>query len=333
MAELHQFEYELAQAWDPVSWRDVTVVVAVSGGADSVALLLALRAITQQEAGQLVVAHFNHRLRGAESDGDEQFVRQLCQRLNTPCTVAHADGVPESTGNGLEAEARQQRYEFLRDAANQHGARYVVTAHTADDQAETVLHRVVRGTGLAGLSGIPVSRRLSEMTTVIRPLLSARRSEVLAYLQNRKQTFREDSSNELTVFTRNRIRHQLMPLLEQQFNPQTVPSLLRLANLAREAQQVIDSVVEPLPAAAVVHRTADCVDLTLAPLLSQPHYLVRELFVRVWRLQHWPRQDMSEAKWGELGDLVQHDSQARHLTLPGGVQVKVLHDAMVLRRG
>ena len=210
------------------SWRDVTVMVAVSGGADSVALLLALRAITQQVAGQLVVAHFNHRLRGAESDGDERFVRQLCQHAEIGCTVAHADGALASTGDGVEAAARQQRYEFLRAAANHRGARYVVTAHTADDQAETVLHRVVRGTGLAGLSGIPISRRLSEMTTIIRPLLSARRSAVLAYLHDRQQPFREDSSNELVVFTRNRIRHQLLPLLEQQFNPQVVPSLLHL---------------------------------------------------------------------------------------------------------
>lgn len=114
MAQLHQFEHELAQAWDPVLWRDVTVMVAVSGGADSVALLLALRAITQQVAGQLVVAHFNHRLRGAESDGDERFVRQLCQHAEIGCTVAHADGALASTGDGVEAAARQQRYEFLR---------------------------------------------------------------------------------------------------------------------------------------------------------------------------------------------------------------------------
>ncbi len=334
MVEFHQFEQELAQAWDPSVWRDVTVVVAVSGGADSTALLSALQSISQQSSGRLIAAHFNHQLRGAESDGDERFVRQLCQQLDTPCEVARAETALVSTGDGLEAEARQQRYQFLRELANHCGARYVVTAHTADDQAETVLHRLVRGTGLAGLAGIPATRRLSEMTTVIRPLLSVPRQAVQAYLHDRGQAFREDSSNELTVFTRNRIRHQLLPLLAQRFNPQVVPSLLRLANLAREAQHVIDAVVDPLFEASLTHRTSDRVDLTRAPLLQQPPYLVRELLVRIWKLQHWPRQDMGEAKWGQLCAMLQGDDgeQSRCRTFPGKIRVEVSDVVATLRR-
>ena len=131
-------------------WDDVSLLLAVSGGADSVGLLRAMVELKGSGAGRIFVAHFNHALRGAESDADAAFVSELCQRLDLPCETGTADTaqLARDEGDGLEAAARGVRYAFLRATAERLGARYVVTAHTADDQAETILHRIVRGTGV-----------------------------------------------------------------------------------------------------------------------------------------------------------------------------------------
>ncbi len=134
--------------------------MAVSGGADSVALLCALRAC----GAAVVVAHVNHRLRGEESDGDETFVRELCAALGAECYVRSADVAALASGSNLESTARRVRYEFFAEVAHAIGAAWAATAHTADDQAETVLHRLIRGTGLQGLRGIAAERRAAEPT-------------------------------------------------------------------------------------------------------------------------------------------------------------------------
>ncbi len=153
-------EHKLAQAWPSDRWRDVGVLVAVSGGPDSVALLRALRRIAPAGRGSLRVAHFNHRWRGAEADQDQRFVVTLCESLGLACEVGAADPARQGMApDGLEAAARDARYRFLVETAQRTGARYVVTGHTADDQAETILHHIVRGTGLLGLSGMRPARR------------------------------------------------------------------------------------------------------------------------------------------------------------------------------
>src|SRR5262245_53440501 len=148
---------KLTPAWPPERWRDVTALVAVSGGADSVALLRALLEIRTSGDGRLIVAHYNHRLRGAESDADQAFVESLASQLGLEMITGSAPTLLQA--DTAEATLRELRYSFLAQAANRAGARYIVTAHTADDQVETVLHNVLRGTGLAGLAGIPRVRQ------------------------------------------------------------------------------------------------------------------------------------------------------------------------------
>ena len=175
MDAIASFEAKLLVAWPSESWKDVTLLVAVSGGADSVALLRGLLRVQASGAGGITAAHLHHGLRGAEADADQQFVVDLCQRLGIACRVGSACGATLAAGrDGLEAAARQARYEFLRSAAEEAGTRYVVTAHTADDQAETILHRILRGTGVAGLEGIARTRSLGPAATVLRPLLEVR---------------------------------------------------------------------------------------------------------------------------------------------------------------
>jgi len=220
------------------------VGVAVSGGADSVGLLRILLELRAEIGLVLSVAHFNHKLRGAESDEDEQFVSDLARELELEYHGASGDAAAEASDSGasLEAAGRDLRYgffaELLSEAANgSPRLDKIATGHTLDDQAETALMRVVRGTGMRGLAGIyPVFdlEKDDELVgEVVRPLLGVRHGELVQYLTEIGQRWREDSSNLDAKFTRNRMRHELMPLLERQFNPSVREALSELAEIAR----------------------------------------------------------------------------------------------------
>lgn len=211
------------------------VVCAVSGGADSVALLWALYLLRDKLKISLSAAHFNHGLRGAESDRDQAFVESLCRDYDIPL---HLGGAKVQAGQkGLEAAARDARYGFFATLPGK-----IATAHTADDNAETVLMHLVRGTGLKGLGGISPMRG-----NIIRPMLTVTRQEVLAFLQEYHLHNVEDSSNQTDAFLRNRIRHGVMPLLQQE-NPSLSRNLSRMALRLRQEEQLLESLTAgPLP--------------------------------------------------------------------------------------
>lgn len=241
-----------AASWPAADWADVNVLVAVSGGADSIALARLMLAVRQPGAGELFVAHVNHRLRAAASDDDEAFVARFCQQHGIHFRAAAGDPreLARREGDGIEAAARATRYAALEHFAAQVGARYVALAHTADDQAETILHRVARGTGLAGLRGMPRTRRLGH-AALIRPLLGMRRSELREYLAALGQPYREDASNALLAHVRNRLRHQVLPPLAEHVNADVTAALVRLGEMAVEVGAVIDPLVEQLAQRAV----------------------------------------------------------------------------------
>ncbi len=328
---MFDFEAQLAQQWPPAQWTDVTVVLAVSGGADSVALLRALFALKRQfgGSGRLVVGHFNHRLRGSEADADEQFVRRLCGDLDVACEVGQAPvGSIGPGGDGLELVARRARYGFLTQLCGRQGARFLATAHTADDQAETVLHRVFRGTGLRGLAGIARTRRLGDWS-LVRPILWSRRSEVLDYLRAIDQPFREDASNADRAQTRNRIRHDLLPMLAASFNPDVVAALVRLAEQAREAQIVLDGLVERLFAGKVNVQPGGAVRIARRETAEQPGLLLGELMTAVWRDRGWPQQSMAHRHWRRLAGMIQ-SGRPRKTMLPGAIVATVDDDFLTL---
>jgi len=209
------------------------VAVAVSGGADSVALLRALNAAKSEGGLVLRVAHFHHGLRGAEADADAAFVRALAASLSLPYFEAAGDTAArvQSHGESIEEAARNLRYDFFRDLLARGDADVVTTAHTLDDQAETVLLKFLRGAWTEGLGGIsPVVD--SDAGRFVRPLLETSRAQVENFLRDSGQEWREDSSNAETAFTRNRLRHELLPQLRG-FNPNLDEQLARLANIAR----------------------------------------------------------------------------------------------------
>ena len=203
-----------------------TIVCAVSGGADSIALLWALYLLKEEWDLTLSAAHFNHHLRGAESDRDEQFVRDFCNGYGIPLHVGSGQVVPGE--KGLEAAARDARYAFLQTLPGK-----IATAHTADDNAETVLMHLIRGTGLKGLGGISPARN-----NLIRPMLHVTRAEVEAFLAEYAVDYIHDSSNSTDEFLRNRLRHHVMPLLKAE-NPKLSQNLSAMALRLREYEQAL----------------------------------------------------------------------------------------------
>lgn len=204
------------------------IICALSGGADSVAMAFAFYLLKDEMDITLEAAHFNHHLRGEESDRDEAFVRSFCDRYDIPLHVGSAQVKPGK--KGLEAAAREARYAFLRSLNGK-----IATAHTADDNAETVLLHLIRGTGLKGLGGItPIHGK------VIRPMLAVTRQDVEAFLEEWCLPHIEDSSNETDAFLRNRIRHHVMPLLKEE-NPKVGENLSRMALRLREDEACLST--------------------------------------------------------------------------------------------
>jgi tRNA(Ile)-lysidine synthase len=223
------------------------ICAAVSGGADSVALLLSLHAANHAKRDALGVGlsavHVHHGLRGAEADADQQFVADLCAHHDIPLHI-HQASVPDrisQTGETIEEAARTIRYDFFASLITSGRVDSVLTAHTLDDQSETVLMKLLRGAWTEGLSGIhptvtvPIPTQPKRPGKILRPLLQLRRSEIESYLNQLNQPWRTDSSNSDASFTRNRIRHQILPLLREE-NPSLDQTLSNLAELAREEE-------------------------------------------------------------------------------------------------
>ena len=223
------------------------LVVAVSGGADSICMLHALSQLKDELKLQLHVAHLNHSLRGAEADSDAQHVADLAGKLNLPCTVEKRDITSFGNTSSVEDKARNARYTFLAEVAASTGANAVAVAHTADDQVETILMHLVRGTGLAGLCGM---REVSTWkpspdesgTTIIRPLLGVARKEIEDYCAANGLTPRIDSSNRSPDYMRNRFRHELIPQLTG-YNANFKDALLRLASVVADEITLLDEQV------------------------------------------------------------------------------------------
>lgn len=220
---------------------DDHALVGLSGGADSVALLMLLIELRGRNMPSLRIscAHLNHMLRGAEADADEIFCRSLCDELGIELTSESRDipRLARENNIGFEEAARNARYDFYRRTAERTGATKIAIGHHADDNAETVLMRVIRGADVRGLAGIPPTRQLDKGLIVIRPLLKLTAKELREYLAGRKINWREDSSNVQTHYARNRLRHRVIPTLEQSFHPEIKKMLNLLADCARVLHQ------------------------------------------------------------------------------------------------
>lgn len=338
-----------------------SVLLAVSGGADSVALMRGTLQLQQEMKLRLIACHLNHNLRGEESRQDAEWVMALCEKLGVPIVMGSENVavIAQSRKQGVEETARQVRYAFFEDTARKEGCTHIAVAHTADDQVETILHHIIRGTGLNGLQGMRPVRPLpckaatsgrAPAVVVVRPMLEITRQQVAAYLAELGQDFRTDLTNVDRRFTRSRIRRTLLPLLERDFNPQVGEALLRLGRQARDVQQAMEELAGELMSRAVEDRTEHVCRLNCEVLSEKPRHLVRECLTAVWKAQGWPLQSMGFAEWDRLADLVTAArrpgghrpdrspggpkrpgrSGAAALTLPGDIEARRRGNLLVL---
>jgi len=247
------------------------VVAAVSGGPDSVCLFLALREVATRIGFTLTgIAHVNHKLRAEESDADERFVRQCAEQWNVRFYSA-ALSVADVRGN-LEQAAREARYHFFKELLSGGACNKIATGHTRDDQAETVLFRLLRGSGLTGLAGIhPLTDE-----GLVRPLIGVTRTDVLQFLGQHNQPWREDSTNQQDRFARNRIRAGLLPHLKREWNPRVSESLANLADLCWEEESFWDQQV-PETASNLLFEKSFGVEGNASGLAALPRALGRRL--------------------------------------------------------
>jgi len=221
--------------------HDTKLLLAVSGGLDSVCMLHLFCKIRPFFNIELSVLHLNHGLRGAESDGDAAFVKKLAGQYQLPFFNKKVDTLAYKEKNklSLEEAARELRYKFFEETLNNAKADLLATAHTADDQAETIIDHFLRGSGLLGMSGMPVKRNY-----YIRPMLCFSRAELENYANREKLVFREDASNRDLSYKRNRIRHELLPYLKENFNPNLTATLNRTATIFRDTEDYLEQVAK-----------------------------------------------------------------------------------------
>ncbi len=301
-----------------------TVLCAVSGGADSICLLHWLHHLHSAVPFSLVAAHFNHQLRGEESDADETFVRDLCAQWGIPLTVGRGDAAAFSAREGLSIEegARTLRYAFLAQAAEAEGCALIATAHNADDNAETVLLHLLRGTGLAGLTGIPPVRG-----NIVRPFLSTKREEILAYLDRNQLPHVEDSSNQSDAFLRNRVRRQLVPLLDD-FNPGFVDRMTAAIPRLRADNEYLDALAADLSQKAVVEDGT--VSLPALFVSGVPGPVAVRVVRQLIAMTPVGSTDCAAAHLEAVTALCRSDHPSGEVHLPHGLTARRVYGALVL---
>lgn len=321
----------LENGLDLCQLRGKRVLVAVSGGPDSVALWRGLETLAQTFDLKLVAAHLNHQLRGADSEADAAWVQELADARQLKLVVRCLDvsGRVAVTKETIEEAARAMRYGALIEIAQTMDCSAVAVGHSADDQVETVLHHLFRGTGLAGLRGIPRTRSLADGLVLTRPMLAITRAEIVEWLAEIQQPARTDASNADSQFTRNRIRLELLPWLERELNPQVRRAILQLAQQADEAASWLRE-----QATAVLHRvlaehSEDSLRLDATLLSQESRCVIREVLLLAWQRNNWPMRRMSFEIWQRLADLVLNGG-AMHL--PGSIDARKRGRLVVMTR-
>ncbi|NVN98394.1 MAG: tRNA lysidine(34) synthetase TilS [Geobacteraceae bacterium] len=305
-----------------------TVVVAVSGGADSIALLGILANLPGLQL-KLVVAHVNHSLRGAESDGDELFVRRVATEYNVPFELLKADikGYAEANGLSLEEAGREVRRSFFREVAVKYSADAVALGHHRDDQAETILMRLIRGAAASGLTGM---RPKSVEGTFIRPILCLSRGEIVEYLEKGLLRFREDSSNTDVRFMRNRVRHELLPLLRR-YNPEIAERLNQTADALAADEELLDSQVDAAFKISVSIISGQ-VRLNLALLTLEPMALRKRIYRKAISRLKGNLKQVSSRHLADIDALIQGCRGSGSVTLPGCITAVREYNVVIFRK-
>lgn len=280
------------------------IVVAISGGPDSVALIHILKKLHHPLGLSIIAAHLNHNLRGRESDQDAEFVKKLCKTWNLPLFSEKLKNKPRN-----ENEARESRYQFLEKVRAKNKAQMIATAHNADDQAETILLHLLRGAGLAGLAGISYRNH-----KLIRPLLDCDRQEIEIYLRKNKLASRLDQTNLNTKILRNKVRMRLLPLLAREYNPQIKKNVINLGQIADYAQSYLEE-------AAQKFLRSQTTDISLKAWRDLPPILKREVLRQALKQKKGDLQNIYAVHIEELVQILERPEGNKKKDLPGGLRI------------
>ena len=325
---MHRILESIIQDWPIDRWRNSTIVLAISGGPDSVALVRAIHRIVLQaniqQCTRLVIAHLNHQLRGAESDRDEHFVKQLACELKLDAMFA---ALPESSESSGEAQWRKARISFLKDVAKQHRAQWIATGATADDSVETMFHHLLRGSGPAGLAGIRIERKLSEDLTLVHPLVGLWKSELIEYLESIGQSYRIDRSNLCNEFTRNRIRNECLPYLEKLIGSnQLKHRLLTTLELIRQEHEVIEALARQWLDSPAIGWGQNQIEADWKDFAELPWPILQCGLVGIWHRMGWPLGQVSFRHWDRVRawiDSARYSNHPKRMQLPGSIELKI----------
>lgn len=299
--------------------RGDTVLVAVSGGPDSVYLARVLRAVrTTFCLSRLVLCHLDHRLRGSASREDARFVGRLARELGLACIRRSVDvTAARKKGMSLEETARDVRYRFYRDAARRVRATVLATGHTLDDQAETVLMRIIKGSSLKGILGVPPVREERGLR-IIRPLIALDKGTILEALREEGAAYRIDRSNDDSVFFRNVVRNEIIPFL-QQYNPRLKRALSSLAEHLREDYRFIEQARQRSRTLATRKKAA--IEVPLKDMILQPKAIQKEIVRDTLERAGGSVKKLTFRHWKDVELLITHKTKGAAVDLPGGVRI------------
>lgn len=308
--------------------RGERVVVALSGGPDSTALLAALASMAEELDINLIAAHFNHGLRGAESDEDEKFSRDLAEGLGLIFCTAKMERNNHKKGISPEDFYRRERYAFLNQVAADYQAQKIALGHNLQDQAETVLLNLLRGSGLEGLKGILPKRD----GNIIRPLIETSRREIIGYLNKAGISYREDSSNKSKMYLRNQIRTDLIPYLKEKYNPKIEENLAQMAEILRAEDEFIRQHTVQALQSSFIQKQPNRVLLNIAYVNKLPSAVRLRLFKTILEDFSPEKNGFSYIHIKSLDNLSKMNGSGKRLILPLGIEIRREYENLIIER-
>ena len=304
------------------------VVVALSGGPDSTALLVALAQTSKELDFDIIVAHYNHGLRGTSSDEDEKYSQELARKFGFIFLSGKMDSKLRQHGQSPEDFYRRQRYQFLNKVTEDYNAQKIVLGHNIQDQAETVLLNLLRGSGLEGLKGILPMRE----GKFIRPLIEITRAEIIAFLNEAGMSYCQDSSNESSIYLRNKIRSELIPYLKENYNPRIVENLAQMAEILRQEDDFICKFVQKALQSTHIQNQPDGISLNIEYLKGLAPAIRSRLFKEVLEILSTEKNGFAFRNIKALERLVQLAESGKKISLPLGIEARREYDNLIITR-
>ena len=304
------------------------VIVGVSGGPDSMALLYVLNQVKEKYRLKLKIAHLNHGFRGGEARKEAGFVERMAQRLGLSCEVRAVDVPSYKREKLLSAQeaARIVRYQFLEEVRKQFRASKIALGHNANDQAETLMMWLLRGTGLKGLGGIPPVRE----GVIIRPLIETDREEIEAFIKEKKIPFVVDSSNLKTDYLRNRLRHEVFPLLQKHYNPQLIKTLVQTASLLRAEDEYLERVAQEVLKTIGIVREREAVSIDVTHLLKLPSAIQLRCLRAAQKKVKGNLRQIGSTHLYDILKIVANEKPHKVLKLPQGISVEKSYNNLII---